>query len=356
MAKKKQKMRHQNGFGSIVKLSGNRRKQYGVRVTVGWQDGKQVRKYIGYYSSEPEALIALAEYHKGEFDIDLSKLTLSEVYDRWIKRIEPNVSKNVLNSHNMARMRFDRMGNVPIVKLKADQLQDWMDGIDLSPGSKKRLKSTMIQLWKYAIKNDIVHKNYAESIEIHEKVEKTGKIFTKQEINALLENVDDPVAQWILILIYTGMRIGELLALTADSIYLDKQYMVGGSKSEAGIDRIIPLHDSIVPLVKRKLGKAKYLMRDEKGRKLSYAKALEQFKMYMMEHKWEHLPHDTRKTGVSLMHSAGIPIETIRVIVGHSGKGVTERVYLYKTPYELVEMINRIKIDTHPIETNEYIN
>ncbi len=337
-------MRNENGFGSIHKLGDNRRKPYAVRVTVGWKDGKQVRKYIGYYKTQPEALLALAEYHKGEFDIDLSKLTLVEVYDRWIKRIEPNVSKNVLNSHNMARMRFERMGNMEITKLKADHLQDWMDNIDLSPGSKKRLKSTMIQLWKYAIKNDIVNKNYAESIEIHEKVEKTGKVFTNKEIQSLWNDLDNPTAQWILILMYSGMRIGELLSLTADNIYLDKHYMVGGSKSEAGIDRVIPIHDAILPLIKKQLGKAKYLMRDEKGRKLSYAKALEQFKIYMLEHKWEHLPHDTRKTAISMMHSSGIPMEVIRVIVGHSGKGVTEKVYLYKTPYELVEYINQIKI------------
>lgn len=337
-------MKLENGFGSVIKLSGNRRKPYAVRITTGWKDGKQVRKYLGFYKTQPEALFALTEYHQGGYDVDLSKLTLVEVYDRWIKRIEPNVSKNVLNSHNMARMRFDRMGNVPIVKLKADQLQDWMDNIDLSPGSKKRLKSTMIQLWKYAIKNDIVSKNYAETIEIHEKVEKTGKVFTEKEIQVLWDNVDHPVAQWILILMYTGMRIGELLAMTTDTIYLDKHYMVGGLKSEAGTDRVIPLHDKILPLVEKQLGKAKYLMRDEKGRKLSYAKALEQFKMFMMEHKWEHLPHDTRKTAVSMMHTSGIPIEVIRVIVGHSGKGVTERVYLYKTPYELVEFINKIEV------------
>ena len=53
---------------------------------------------------------------------------------------------------------------------------------------------------------------------------------------------------------------------------------------------------------------------------------------------------ETRKTAVSLMHGAGIPIETVRIIVGHSGKGVTESVYLFKTPSELVEAINTIKI------------
>ena len=337
-------MRAENGFGSIVKLSGNRRKPYAVRITVGWKDGKQVRKYLGYYKTQPEALLALAEYHNSGYDVDLSKLTLGEVYDRWIKRIEPKVSKNVLISHNMAYTRFDRMANTPICKLKADHLQDWMDNIDLSAGSKKRIKSTMIQLWKYAIKNDIVSKNYAETIEITEKTEKTGKIFSKEEIQYLWDNVENPVVQWILILMYTGMRIGELLDITADTIYLDQRYMIGGSKSEAGIDRVIPIHEAIVPLIQQQLGNAKQLMRDEKGRKLSYAKALRQFDDLMLRLKWEHKPHDTRKTATSLMHSAGIPIETVRIIIGHSGKGVTERVYLYKTPYELVEEINKIMV------------
>ena len=102
----------------------------------------------------------------------------------------------------------------------------------------------------------------------------------------------------------------------------------------------------IIPFVKNHLGNAKYLMRDEKGRILSYNKSLNLFKKYMEEHKLnvEHLPHDTRKTAVSLLHSAGIPMETIRVIVGHSGKGVTETVYLYKEPKELVEIVNKLEI------------
>lgn len=342
-------MKHENGYGSIVcldKTGKKRRKPYAVRLTTGWKNGKQQRKYLGYYKTQAEARIALAEYNKLGYDLDLSKLTLNEVYERWISRIEEKVSRNVLNSHNMAKMRFERLGNKAITTIKADHLQDWMDAIDLKPGSKKRLKSTMIQLYKYAIKNDIVTTNYAEHIEINEKVEKTGKVFSTDEIRLLWKNVDHPTAQWMLILIYTGMRIGELLSITSDTIYLEEQYMVGGSKSEAGIDRVIPLHSAIVPLIQQRMGKAKQLMRDEKGRKLSYAKALEQFKMFLVEHKLdvEHLPHDTRKTAVSLMHEAGIPIETIRIIVGHSGKGITETTYLYKTPKDLVEAINKIEV------------
>jgi integrase len=243
-------------------------------------------------------------------------------------------------------VRFDKLGDKQLSLIKADHLQDWMDNIDLKPGSKKRLKSTMIQLYNYAIKNDLTHTNYANYIEIKEKVEKKGIIFNDKELKALWDNSDNMVAQWILILIYTGMRIGELLSLTSEDIHLDEGYAIGGSKSEAGIERVIPFHRDIVPFVKNHLGNAKYLMRDEKGRILSYNKSLNLFKKYMEEHNLnvEHLPHDTRKTAVSLLHSAGIPMETIRVIVGHSGKGVTETVYLYKEPKELVEIVNTLEI------------
>lgn len=346
MSRKKQNFRHQNGFGSIVKLSGNRRKPYAVRVTTGWKDGKQIRKYLGYYDSQAKALVALAEYHEGGYDIELSKLTLGEVYDRWIARIEHKTSKNTINSHNMARMRFGNMANVPISKLKADHLQDWMDSIELKPSSKIRLKSTMNQLFNYAIKNSIIKTNYAQYIEIDEKIEKTGKIFTTEEIATLWENKDDPTTRWVLILIYTGMRIGELLQMTSSTMFLSSSYIVGGLKTEAGKDRVIPIHDAIMPLVQEQLGRAKWLMRNTKGNKLTYQTALRHFDALMEKHGWEHKPHDTRKTAVSLMHGAGIPIETVRIIVGHSGKGVTEQVYLHKTPKELVEAINCIKITT----------
>lgn len=342
-------MRNENGFGSIVcldKTGKKRRKPWAVRITTGWEKGRQKRKYLGYYKTQAEALIALAEYHKGGYNLDMSGLTLGEVFDRWIARIESKSSKNVLNSHNMAKARFGNMAKVPMASLKADHLQDWMDGItDLGPGTKRKVKSTMMQLWRYAIKNDIVQQNYAEHIEIAEKAEKTGEIFTDKELKVLWENKDDITAKWILILMYTGMRIGELLVMTADNINLEEQYMIGGLKSEAGRNRIIPIHDKLMPIVRDQLKRSDYLMNDINGKEYYYDKALTDFKDYMAHLKWKHLPHDTRKTAVSLMHGADIPMETIRIIVGHAPKGVTEQVYLRKTPKELVDAINKVEIN-----------
>lgn len=342
-------MRNSNGFGSIVcldKTGKKRRKPWAVRITTGWKGAKQVRKYVGYYRTQTEALIALAEFHKNGIDLDLSKLTLGELWDRYLERVESrNLSASTLR---MYKSTHDKLGDLlkkPIADIKLDHLQRWMDGIELKPATKVRLKNTLAQVFEYALKNDIITKNYAKFIEINEKIEKTGNIFSDEEIKQLWMNSNDEDVQRILILMYTGMRIGELLAVHRDHINFEESYIIGGSKTEAGRNRIIPIHDKIMPMIKQQIDGQNWLVQSRRGLPMNYTTASTKFhdicdKLNLGKHKI----HDTRKTAVSLMHSAGIPMETIRVIVGHSGKGVTEQVYLYKTPQELVEAINEVEV------------
>ena len=77
--------------------------------------------------------------------------------------------------------------------------------------------------------------------------------YTNEEIATLwsklyvVNNVD-----LLLITIYTGLRPTELLEITTDNVHLDEQYMIGGMKTEAGTDRVIPIADKILPLVKNR--------------------------------------------------------------------------------------------------------
>lgn len=342
-------MRHQNGFGSIVCLDRTgkkRRKPWAVRITVGWENGTQKRKYLGYYTSQTEALMALADYHKSGIDLDFSKMTLKEIFEHWLKEQEKrNISHSAIRNHYMVYNRLGKLGDMPINKIKTNHLQKWMNEIDLKPRSKGKLKSTLSMVFDYATQNDIVNKNYAKFIKIEEKVEKTGSIFTDEEIKTLWQRSDEPIARLLLILIYTGFRIGELLDMEREDIHLDEQYMVGGTKTEAGKNRRVPIHNDILPLVKKQLGDNRWLVQNTRGNPIPYANLSIRFNKYMEELGMEHRFHDTRKTAVSLMHSAGIPMETIKIIVGHAGYDVTERVYLYKNIPELVKTINRIKIE-----------
>ena len=341
-------MKLQNGAGSIVcldKTGKKRRKPYGVRITTGWKDGQQIRKYIGYYTTQQEALIALAEYHNGGINLDYNNITVNELFDVWIKKVEKKkLSESVMRTHNMTKSRFGSLGKKRVKDVRSAHWQTWLDGIDLKPSSKGKIRSTVQQMLDFAVDNDVVNKNYAKSLDIEGKIESTGSVFTKEELDILWENVDNKYVQQILIMIYTGMRIGEMLAINRTNIFFSGGYIVGGLKTKAGKDRIIPLHDKIIPLVKQQLGDNTWLIQSNRGTAMSYQNASVNYEKTFEKLGMKHKPHDCRKTAVSIMHSAGIPMEVIRVIIGHSGKGVTERVYLYKTPAELVEYINTISL------------
>ena len=341
-------MRNENGYGSIIcldKTGKKRRKPWAVRVTVGWENGRQKRKYIGYYRTQKEALMALAEYHKSGVDIDLTKLTLEEVFDRWYSRIEQKATKTVLQGHNMAKTRLGALGKKLIKDVKADHVEDWINSAELKQSTKHRLKSTLSQVFEYAEQNDIIQKNPVKFVKLETANEKAGKIFTDEEIKYLWEHADENVDyKTLLILIYTGMRIGELLKLKVEDINLEEQYAIGGSKTEAGKDRVIPIHDKILPIVKERIEKYGFLAPTTKGTPTSYVAFNQRLTKLMEKLKWEHKSHDARKTAISLMHRFEIPMEVIRMIVGHSGKGVTEKVYIYKSKQELVDYINKVQI------------
>ena len=79
-------MRNPNGYGTVVKLSGNRRRPYAVRKTAGFNEkGYPVYKNIGYAETKAEGLMILAEYNRNPYDIDLHKITVEEVYKNGLK-------------------------------------------------------------------------------------------------------------------------------------------------------------------------------------------------------------------------------------------------------------------------------
>ncbi len=99
-------MKLPNGYGGISKLKGNRRNPYRVRKTDGWEivDGKVKQKYIniGYFRTRQLALQALAEYNENPYDVNLSKITLEEVYDKWSDKKFEEVGESSIISYKAA--------------------------------------------------------------------------------------------------------------------------------------------------------------------------------------------------------------------------------------------------------------
>ena len=207
-------------------------------------------------------------------------------------------------------------------------------------------KNVYRQLFKYAIKNEIVEKNHANLIELPQDSEPkkdSHTIFTPDEIQILWDNVDKPNVDIALILIYSGMRIMELLQMPSENVYLTEQYMVGGNKTKAGKNRVIPIHDKILPLVAKRMSKGNtYLIKPPRSEVYYYTSFRKNVWWVMMnELGLNHTMHDTRHTFVSMMDSAGVQQLTIKKIAGHSSKDITDR-YTHKEIRELVEAVNQL--------------
>ncbi len=343
-------MRLPSGYGGIVKLKGNRRKPYQVRLTKGFTDeGKQIYMYLGYYAKRGEALEALAEYNSSPYDITRETITFAEVYKKWSNEHFKKVSSSSIERYSNAYRKYCKsLYKMRFKDIRLTHLQAVIDNCGMAHPTRASIKTLFAVLTKFAMKNDIVDKDYAQYVDVGQREGKINrKPFTQEEIDKLFKYVDTfDYLDTILIMIYSGLRVGEMLDLRIENIHLEERYMVGGSKTKAGKNRIIPISKKIEPFIRKYYEKNKdkeFLIINSLGRPMGYSNyRREKFDNIMEKLKMEHKPHDARHTFASLMDSAGANKLCIKRIIGHSSQDITEDIYTHKTLEELIEAIDLI--------------
>lgn len=333
-------MRRGNGDGSIFKLSGKRRKPWAVRITTGWTDeGKQITKYLGYYKTKTEAKAALNQYIVSPYELETKSVTLWQVYEGWEK--ETTISEKTKKNYISAFNRAENLYKTPMRDIKVMHLERVLE--QLSPHMKKVFRNMMKQLYIYAMKHEIVDKNIMELITVKEAEVKERVPFTVEEIERL-KAYKHKHTDTAIILLYTGMRITELLEIKTENVNLAERYMKGGIKTEAGKDRIIPIHDEIFELVKARFERGhKLLICHDNGKPIPYRSYRSVFWDRMSTRlKLEHTPHDTRHTFATFADRVGMNKVALKRMLGHSLKDVTDH-YTHKDISELLEEINKLE-------------
>lgn len=338
-------MRKPNGYGGVSKLKGNRRKAFVARITVGYRDtGSQIYKVLGYFATQEEALSALVKYNETRYDIDQRQLTFAELYNEWSEKHFKKVGETTVNGYKTAYKRFESIHNIRFADLRTNTLQKVIDDCD-KYSIRKSMRVLLNVLYEYADKNDIVTKKYNQYIEIGKPEIKHEKIpFSEEEIQKLKDNDNIDGVDTVLMLIHTGMRINELLKLKTENIHLDERYWIGGSKTDAGKDRIIPLHKSIIPYIKDRYNpKNKYLLSDNNGNPIPYYKYKnEVWKPIMKQLGMQHTIHETRYTLATKLDKVEDNKLTIKRLLGHATQDITAR-YTKTSIEQLIDCIDKVK-------------
>lgn len=356
-------MKNYNGYGGISKLSGKRRKPYWVRLTTGWEineetgKAKQLYKTLGYFPTRREAMLALAAYHTNPMDLTNKDITFREVYEIWSeKHFErfPKTRGTLAPSYK----KCEPLHNMKMVDIKTAHCQNVLDKYStMSESAQINIKTVMSKSFEYCLENDIVQKNYASFAKTTPKPAKVDdKFFTKKELEHLFNNLDYVVSfprgqkerfdmnmtDSILILLYSGLRIGELLAIKTEDVNLNEGWIqVNGTKTKSA-NRILPIHKEIIEIVKRNMF-GEYLISYPDGKPIQYQNYLRRFyDKFMAFLGFDDLtPHATRHTFVTAANKSGVNPLILKRIVGHSNSSVTEH-YTHTEIDDLIAEINKV--------------
>lgn len=406
-------MRLPNGYGSVIKLKGKRRKPYAVRTSeiveyieidapkelpmhiqrefnrynFKWRKKTQVWsafssdiirefadnlmqekgyeysisyrqtfKYLEYFSKQEQAYSYLSEINSSGVVVEHIRYTevptFAEMYEKWKnyrKSLPDKLSSNTWRNYEIAFNHLSDLHYKKFNSLQTDAVQECINKWSCKSNSTvSNIRTVLNNLYKYALMNNYIERDLSQFFvyswantreQIHSR-------YTNEEISTLwsnlyiIKNVD-----LILITIYTGLRPTELLEIKTENVHLDEQYIIGGIKTENGIDRIIPIADKILPLIKNRYDpNRRFLVNNKYGNHYTYGSYVSaNFNTVMNKLGMKHLPHDGRHTFASLMDDVGANNVCIKLIMGHSMKGdITKGTYTHKSIQQLIDEVNKI--------------
>jgi integrase len=333
-------MKHPNGYGTVAKLSGNRRNPFVVRKTKGWDDrGYPVYDTIGYYPTREAGLIALAQYNNDPWDVDKEKTTFEELFQLWEEKKMPKLGKSNRSSLKSASKHCSKLFKMKYKAVRAYNMQECVDNCGKGYSTQAAIKNLFGHLDDFALELDIIKTRYSELVTSEPIPETDKKPFTEEEIKALWKISGEPWVDSVLTFLYTGFRISELLDIRTENVNLTEGTIKGGTKTRAGKDRVIPIHSLILPFITAWANQGGEYLFTYNGNKLSSSQYYIFWDDVMKLINTEHTPHECRHTFRSRLDSAGANKRCIDLLMGHKSKDVGERVYTHKTVQELKDAI-----------------
>ena len=151
-------MKLPNGFGSVYKLSGRRRRPWVAAKTFGWefdekgQKVKQKQQAIGYYATRQEAMTALVQYNENPYDLNFNKTTFSEVYEKWSEEDFPTLSNaSSIRTITAAYKYCTPLYDMRIKDVRVEHLEGTIHSANVGSSTKGRMKSLFNLMYKWAM-------------------------------------------------------------------------------------------------------------------------------------------------------------------------------------------------------------
>ena len=350
-------MRRSNGTGTVVKLPGNRRRPYAVKVPYRNERGRVRQKYLSYHAKAAEAQAALDAWNSQCLSgtapkTDTLSVTVGEIYKRWSEREYRSLGPPSVVSYTSAWNK--RISRYSARCFREVTLDDWQAILDededngLSQSTVSNDAHLIRSLCKFAMSRDVITKNPADFLEVPSvDVKNPRNSLNDIQLAKLKQLATDgfPLADTALMLCYTGFRIKAFLSLTRFNYDPVEHTLRGGSKSDAGKDRVVPVHPLIQPYLDAWLAKGgQTIVCQDSGLPYTATTYRNHFKLIADAIGLpEATPHWCRHTFATNLYKANVDKLLRKRLLGHarSGDDVTDR-YTHTDVFLLREAVEKL--------------
>ena len=316
------------------------------------KDGRYCCKYHGIQfmgATAEEALAAREEYKRQEAAGELalrSGLTVGAYALKWLPLHKGSVSSKCYDDYaKQIDALLSVIGSLPLAQVTPDDAASvWKHYAGYSASTIKRARMLFISLFDTAIENDLCKKNpfRQKSAQPPAAPSGTHRVLTPEEI-FLICSTPHRFQLATLIMLYCGLRRGEVLALSSDDINLSSKTLtvskavrfdgnravLTAQKTAAGL-RTVPILDPLIPHLNALSGlvapsASGSLMTDTAFKRAwdSYLRALSA----AAGHPVRFRPHDLRHTYCTMLRDAGIDMHQAMLWLGHADEKMILRVY-----------------------------
>lgn len=330
-AQPRKTVKRANGTGTVYKLQGRR--------TRPWVAAKG-KTIIGYFDKKTSALEALARLQGRSID-EIYNWTFKEVYEAWKDEHFREIGERGIESYKWAFDILKPLHNRKFRELRTADYQEVIDKYrDKSYSTLSKFKQLATQMSQWGIRQELITTNFASFIKLPENVKKEKDIFSAEEIEAL-EKDGSQEAKVVLMMVYTGMRIGELFNLRVENVH--ETYVIGGEKTKAGRNRIIPIRSEgrVFFAEFKQRATNEFLISGYSGQKVAanfrkrdYYPLLDRLGIS------KKTPHTARHTFASWAVANNIKPELLQKMLGHADYSTTANIYEHFDIDQLIDAID----------------
>lgn len=352
--------KRENGDGTIRAVKGaNGTKYYAYAparyVTI---EGKRkcIREPLGSYKKKSDAKDAIDRFRQSP---SLKyNYSAAQVYEEWSALAFADIAYQTADNYRAAWKQvcaaWGTKVDLPIRERTTAEIREiydyWMEEHEvmrqgrgkpfktkagpLSKSAMQKIKTLLTQMYGYCMENEIVKINLAALVKTPRDAEEgTQRALTDLEFSKLEKGYKNiPGGDACYVLCYTGFRATEFCQLTRFSYDPKEKTLRSGVKTEAGYDRIVPVHPKIQYIIDNWYEKCTGPLYPKKNGK-PYNK--DNFREKVWKPVMEALglpddltPHSARHTYGTKLSKAKVSTEDIQRLIGHADYSTTANVYI----------------------------